>query len=849
MPGLIGQSLGRYHILEQLGEGGMATVYKAYDTRLEREVAVKLVRRGAFPPEQLDRILKRFEQEAKALARLTHPNIVGVIDYGEFEGAPYLVMPYLPGGTLKQLLGKPVSWQKAAQLLIPIARALEYAHKQGMIHRDVKPSNILISQSGEPFLSDFGIAKLLENEDAQTLTGTGLGVGTPEYMAPEQWTGKVGPQSDLYSLGIVFYELVTGRKPYVADTPAAVLLKQTSDPLPNPRKFVTDLPQSVERVLIKALARDPADRYASMKELAAALENLLTNAPTGAAGEQPAAHVPGEKKRPARWLWGAIAGILVLSALGVGLFFLNRLRSGPPAELPSPTACSNQIEFVTDVTIPDGTVMDSGQAFIKTWRLKNSGTCTWTRDYDVVFDRGDNMGAPADYFQPIGDHDVAPGEAVDVTIQLTAPAAAGTSTGYWRLQDPHGNSFGIGSGSISFYVSIGVASNSPQVILNDDFSDPSSGWKEQEFSDGGGSMYSSGNFQLKRWGETQWAYAQYREGMESGNFSDFSIQVDVTPVQDNVVSGIVFRRVSPYEFYVFQINTNGYFRLLRAGEADYLYWAPLIDWTESTALKPGISTNRLMVIALGDTFSLYANGQPLSTIQDDSYPHGWFGLFQGLDEMGGVVNREWMYINFDNARISVPRLVLDDDFSDPGSGWTEQEFSAGGGSNYNSGSFQLKIPDKETQWAYAQYREGMEGGNFSDFSFQVDVIIEQYDGVGGIVFRRASPYEFYVFQINTNGYYQLLRAGDAFHDNWTILIDWTQSYAVRPRDYSTNRLMVIALGDTFYLYANGQYLDTFQDSSYPRGWFGLFGGCDDQGGCVNSDWLFQDFDNARIVVP
>ena len=275
MNNLIGQSLGRYHILEQLGEGGMATVYKAYDTRLERDVAVKIIRRQAFPEEQLERILKRFEREAKALARLTHPNIVGVIDYGDYEGAPYLVMPYLPGGTLKQRLSMPMSWQEAVHILLPIAQALAYAHEHNIIHRDIKPSNILLTENGQPMLSDFGIAKILENEDSATLTGTGVGVGTPEYMAPEQWTGKASSQSDIYSLGVVLYELVTGHKPYTADTPAAILLKQATEPLPRPGQFVR-VPEAIEKILLKAMAKNPEDRYPDMAVFARALEGLLT---------------------------------------------------------------------------------------------------------------------------------------------------------------------------------------------------------------------------------------------------------------------------------------------------------------------------------------------------------------------------------------------------------------------------------------------------------------------------------------------------------------------------------------------------------------------------------------------
>jgi len=252
----------------------MAKVYKAFDTHLENEVAVKVIRTDQLVPAMLDKTLKRFEREAKEVAKLSHPNIVHVIDYGEHDGMPYLVMQYLHGGTLKKLLGTPMPYQQAAALLIPIALALEYAHQHKMVHRDVKPSNILITDSGEPMLTDFGIVKMLDVEDGATLTGTGVGLGTPEYMAPEQWMGDFSPSVDQYSLGVVFYELVTGHKPYSADTPAAVLLKQASDPLPRPGSFVAGLPENVEHVLLKSLAKNPADRCANMGELANALQRL-----------------------------------------------------------------------------------------------------------------------------------------------------------------------------------------------------------------------------------------------------------------------------------------------------------------------------------------------------------------------------------------------------------------------------------------------------------------------------------------------------------------------------------------------------------------------------------------------
>ncbi len=275
MSNLTGQSIGRYQILEQLGEGGMATVYKAYDTRLERDVAIKVIRTDQFGSAAIDKVLKRFEREAKALAKLSHPNIVGVIDYGDYEDVPYLVMTYLPGGTLKERMKAKLPWSEAARLLLPVAHALAYAHSEGVIHRDVKPNNILMARSGDPMLTDFGIAKILDTSDTQTLTGTGVGIGTPEYMAPEQGMGReIDGRADIYSMGIIFYELITGRKPYTADTPMAVVFKHISDPLPSAKQFVPDLPDEVEKILLKALAKKPEDRYEDMQAFADALVRL-----------------------------------------------------------------------------------------------------------------------------------------------------------------------------------------------------------------------------------------------------------------------------------------------------------------------------------------------------------------------------------------------------------------------------------------------------------------------------------------------------------------------------------------------------------------------------------------------
>lgn len=318
MPDLTGKSLGRYHILEQLGEGGMATVYKARDLNLDRDVAVKVIRTDIFGSSILERMLKRFQREGRTLGKLTHPNIVPILDFGEHGGAPFLVMPYLPGGTLKQKLKGQIPYRDAVKMLIPVAQALAHAHQQGIIHRDVKPANILLTRTGELMLSDFGIAKIIDSEETRDLTSTGVGIGTPEYMAPEQGMGQADERADLYALGIVLYEMITGRIPFRANTPMAVLLKKREEPLPRPKQFTPDLPQAMENLLIKALAREPSQRYQTAQEFLNALERLTRD-------ESVTVEMPRLKKNTLNWIAAGIGGFVFLVLCGVGLFAMSRL--------------------------------------------------------------------------------------------------------------------------------------------------------------------------------------------------------------------------------------------------------------------------------------------------------------------------------------------------------------------------------------------------------------------------------------------------------------------------------------------------------------------------------------------
>ncbi len=265
----IGKMIGAYQVVEQIGRGGMATVFKAYQPSMDRYVAIKILPSHFTEDESF---VGRFTQEARTLARLEHPHILPVHDYGEQEGTTYLVMRYIKAGTLKDLITRkgPMEPEQAVRVLSEVSSALDYAHSQDVIHRDIKPSNILIDERGNTFLTDFGIAKLVA--DTAQFTASGAIIGTPAYMSPEQGMGQpVDHRCDLYSLGVVLYELLTGRVPFEAETPLAVLLKHVNAPLPLPRQIRPELPEGVERVILKAMAKAPEDRFESARQMVDAL--------------------------------------------------------------------------------------------------------------------------------------------------------------------------------------------------------------------------------------------------------------------------------------------------------------------------------------------------------------------------------------------------------------------------------------------------------------------------------------------------------------------------------------------------------------------------------------------------
>lgn len=311
-PSAFPQTFGSYELLGELGRGGMGVVYKARQQELDRVVALKMIlQRHLASPE----VVRRFQSEAKAAAKLRHSHIVQIHEVGQHHGQDFFTMEYIEGQSLaQQLARRPMEIPAAVKIVAAIARAVDYLHKQGVVHRDLKPSNILLDADGDPYLTDFGLAKVFHADDQHTATG--VIAGTPSYMAPEQAAGRaaeIGPATDVYSLGAILYELLTGQPPFVADNPLDVLLDVLSgDPL-LPRRINPKVPRPLELICLKCLQKSPAERYPSAAALAEDLDRF-------ARGEPPLVRPPSVVQR--FWSWTRRQPALASRVIGLGLFWM-----------------------------------------------------------------------------------------------------------------------------------------------------------------------------------------------------------------------------------------------------------------------------------------------------------------------------------------------------------------------------------------------------------------------------------------------------------------------------------------------------------------------------------------------
>ncbi|WP_166396286.1 Stk1 family PASTA domain-containing Ser/Thr kinase [Rubrobacter marinus] len=439
----------RYALVRALGSGGMAKVYLAHDEVLGRDVALKMLR-GAYAED--GEFVERFKREAQAAARLSHPNIVAVYDRGRAEdGSYYIAMEYVPGGTLKDRIVRDGALAPgvAAGVAEQIADALSAAHEEGVIHRDIKPQNALVTRTGDVKVTDFGIARAAASP---SVTATSVVLGTAAYMSPEQAQGKtVGPQSDLYSLGVVLYEMLTGALPFEAENPVAVSLKHVNDPAPSPREANPEVPEALDAITLRLLAKDPNDRYPSASALADDLSRIQSGlAPTVVEAEKtkllsaPLAPLPRDRGRTAktavapprpapqtenrrrgggllRLLAPLLVGVALLAGIAYALTAGDNANTNSGNEQPAAQAPSVQVPDVRGQTEEAATQTLQAAGFGVEAEREES---TWEQ-FDTVVDQspspGESVGENETITLTVGN---GPDEVVVPDLVLASEAAA-----------------------------------------------------------------------------------------------------------------------------------------------------------------------------------------------------------------------------------------------------------------------------------------------------------------------------------------------------------------------------------------------------------------------------------------
>lgn len=625
--GIEGSTLGRYELRRRIARGGMAEVYLGYDRRVRRRVAIKVLY-GSDEP-----FVRRFEREAEAVGTLSNDHILPLYDFGEQRPWYYLVMPYVEGGTLRDYLLQRASLtlEEAGSFLEQIAEALQYAHDHGVVHRDVKPSNILLRPDGHAYLGDFGLAKAKLGADAVTHAGTM--VGTPEYMAPEQSNGIHDYRSDIYSLGIILYQMLTGGVPFTGDSPVAISLKHIQASPTPPSKLNTTIPQSVEDVILKALAKDPNERYQQAKILADAYwealkqetDRVLDKESTAefTAKELTDTQKPQHEEQPDNdktllhhkqqdadeTLHKEKSSTTATLILDTDALIVPRitkplrfpLQNEPPIPIPDN---NKRALFLLLSVLCVGLILGSAIPLTQFWRSHNL-TQSHSRPQ----------------------------------VTLSAAQRRATAT---AIEQAHAQATLAAQSRVRATAGITTAIGAGNVLYSNDMTSSGGGWIDDGdqcyFSNQGYHVYSAFAHEMA------WCYS----GQQS--FSNVIMTAQATLIRGDIY-GMVFR-LSPASksFYALELNSQGEYRFVMAQGSNPLNWLTLIDWTRSPAIHSGYNhTNTFLILATGNHFRFYINKQLIvSSFSDTNYVSGLIGFLAGGDSNSGteaILTNVWVFQN------------------------------------------------------------------------------------------------------------------------------------------------------------------------------------------------------------
>lgn len=783
--GMIGRTFGAYTVTGFLGRGGMATVYKGYHAALDRNVAIKVMAADMLEDENF---LKRFGNEARLLAKLQHPHILPIYDFGEADTVPYIVMP-LMNDSLKDRLkpAEPMTLEDALRILTAIGQALDFAHTQGVLHRDVKPNNVLFDQHDNPFLADFGIARAMQA--SRGLTGTGI-LGTLEYMSPEQARGDaLDGRSDVYSFGIMAHQMLTGHLAFSSTTPAGMLFKHISEPPRPPREFNPALPATVDQILLKVLAKDPNQRYQTASEFTKALRE----AHAGVVSHTPTAQV--------------------ISAL------TREVDTPPPPPAYTPPVAQRFPTGNTNPPItappPTHTQPASPNAYMP-WLIG----CGVLALLGCLGLGGTALLAPA--LLGLGEPTATerPTQRPSATPTPRRPTATPRPTFTPRATEASNNN----------------SSPSSEAGVFELFRDNANGWSiDPQDGDASVETFSIANGVLRWEIEAKRDLVSFNSPDSDANYwknGEVMADFEIASGPDDATVGLLIRYVDADNYYIFNVSpgTQKYSFYARVDDE----WQTLIDYTKSSAINRS-GNNRLRARVDGETITLEVNGEVVNVLNDSTITEsGYGGVAVTLFNAGDIASYE---ISRYEA-FSLDPILLADDFEDANNPneWATEPLDNQYGlvtPTLSNGRYVIDVEAKQSFIYYSSPDMDDVGDSYVAVSAHRTSGAENVDY--GLVFQRSDD-GYYYFGIADVGQYTLLR----YDGEWTTLIDWTDTNTIRSGE--VNRLSLRRVGNTLVLHINGEWVTTYEDtdSTIKAGVGGVGFQLYDEG--ETAQFVFDDFE-------